>query len=311
MNTNDYPSHPLAAVSFYGADAAHFLQGQLTINTETLAAGEWRRAAYCSRQGRMLANGLLLHLPADAPYFLFIMSADIAEAVAAMLRRYVLRAKVTVALPALQISVTAADGLAPVLPGGTVDFYEQIARIDEGGGLRWTVAVDAPLPPDSGGAESGLSPAVWQRGEIERGVAWVSEKTQDNVLPQFVNYELIGGVDFEKGCFVGQEVIARLHHLGAVKRRGMMISAAAGNVPAAGEVLRTAAGKPAGEVVNSVALAEGDAAAAGFIGFAAVGKDAGELLIGDEEAVAAATAIPLTVQPPPYPIIEHEKFQRR
>lgn len=296
-------------VTFRGADAAQFLHGQLTTNTETLAAGSWQRTAYCSRQGRMLANGILAHLPQEgegAPCFAFVLGADIAESVAAMLKKFVLRAKVVVEVAAARVFVEGADATPPALAGGAVTLRDSgdggMAAIDEGGGRVLLFNVDAHGAEDAQEGQ-GDGSAAWQRAEIDRGIAWVSAATQDAIIPQFVNLELLGGVDFHKGCFVGQEVIARLHHLGEVKRRGMIVHGGGGaSAAAAGDALKTAEDKPCGEIVNSVPT-EG-----GFIALAAVARSA---VAAEGAAEINCNGSAVTVQPPPYPIVEQEKFKRR
>ena len=143
-------------------------------------------------------------------------------------------------------------------------------------------------------AASGGGGENWHLGEIQRGVPWLCMALQDVLIPQFVNFDVLGGVDFQKGCFVGQEVIARLHHLGEVKRRGMIVSG--GGMAAAADTLTDVNGKPAGVIVNSAAVAEG------FVAFASVMRAAGALLLDGRQVSA---------QLPPYPIVEQEKFKRQ
>lgn len=294
----------LAAVTFRGADAATFLNGQLTINAPALPPAHWQRAAYCSRQGRMLANGILVNVAAeDEPYFALLLSADIAETTAAMLKKFVLRAKVKVEAPAVHIfatTATAAD--APALPGGSANIQDSIVEVDEGGGRMLFFNTEectlAAMHTHLNAAPDAQDSALWQRQEIQRGVAWVCAATQDMFIPQFVNFELLGGVDFSKGCFVGQEVIARLHHLGEVKRRGMLLRSS--GAASAGDALHTDAGKPAGEIANAAA----DEAGTGFIAFAALSKAAAEGAVLRDGAACEVLA-------PPYAIVEQEKFKRR
>ncbi len=306
MTTNK--PYPLAAVAFDGADAAHFLQGQLTINSETLAANTWRRAAYCSRQGRMIACGLLLRWADDdaGQHFLWVMHDDIAATLASQLQRFVLRAKVKISQPALYFSaVVAKEAKTPALPqgSGAIDLYEDtaIARINEGDGSG-IIFNRAEMSPEVWQAQCAqrqtITADAWQQNEAQRAVPWVNTATQDMFIPQFLNFDLLGGVDFEKGCFVGQEVIARLHHLGNVKRRGMVVSATSGGCLSPAMVIKTAEGKTAGEVVNSVATPQG------CIAFAAIVKELAEQELWAEEHA-------LHITPPPYPIIEAEKFKRQ
>lgn len=294
MTANHQPVPDLSALAFRGKDAAAFLQGQLTINTAALAAGRWQRAAYCSRQGRVLANGLLARLGEEE--LLFVMCADLAGSVAAMLRKFVLRAKVEIIPLAAPVFAAAGDGeqAAVAMPSGSVAVSGDIVEIDEGGGRRLLVGTGETPGAEAAAGSSGGS--AWWRSEIQRGVGWVGAATQDMFIPQFINLELLGAVDFQKGCFVGQEVIARLHHLGKVKQRGMVIRGA--GEAAAAMPVKTADGKPAGAVVNAAAAPEGG----GFTAFAALAREAGGGL--------EVNGSPVSAQPPPYEIVEQEKFRR-
>ena len=299
MTTSVQYLSQLAAVVFRGRDAAPFLQGQLTINTQTLLPGQWRRAAYCSRQGRMLACGMLAHLPAESDEeqcFLFLLSADLAEVVKTLLQRFILRAKVRIELPAAHVIATVAAAAPPATGSGVVTLTDGIATLDEGVGrqLQVNVADMSQADMQTRCAVSGGGGEDWHLGEIQRGVPWLCMALRDALIPQFVNFDVLGGVDFQKGCFVGQEVISRLHHLGEVKRRGMIVSG--GGAAAAADTLTDVNGKPAGVIVSSVAVAEG------FVAFAAVARAAGALLLDGRQ---------VNVQLPPYPIVEQEKFKRR
>ena len=163
----------IARIIFDGKDAAAFLQGQLSADVAGLANGKQTRAAYCNRQGRVVASMILYRTFEEQ--FVAVVCADVADELMMRLSRFILRAKV-------------------------------VMRIEDGGGLT-----------DNANSNN------WQRAEIVRGIPWIGKATMEMFLPQFINLDLLGGVSFRKGCYVGQEVIARLHYLGAVKRRAMII----------------------------------------------------------------------------------------
>lgn len=275
---NTHPINQLAAVEFVGADAASFLQGQLTINSETLQAGAWRRAAYCSRQGRIITCGILCRLAADdgEQRFLWIVAADSADDVTTQLRRFILRAKVRTAI--LSAAFFGGSGKTPAAAAGDVVVDGDTLSLDDG--LRVTL--------NAAGNNADGDNQAWARTEIKRAVPWISAKTRELFIPQFVNFELLGGVNFDKGCYVGQEVIARLHHLGQVKRRGVILAGAAAPPPP-GTVVSDSDGNNAGEIVNSAS--DGD----GFIALASVklSRMTTPLFVGD-------SAVKPT--PPPYPL---------
>lgn len=293
---------PLATIAFTGADSAAFLQGQLTVNTTAMRAGTWRRAAHCSRQGRVLANGLLARLPAEADAFYFIVRADLATATAANLQKFVLRAKVRIAPLSAHITApTLADPTLPPPAGGTLHGTPHgengTAELGDGAGiLRLTFTAS---PPPSENTANPDAQNDWWRNELRRGIPWIGAATSDLFLPQFINWDLLGGIDFDKGCFVGQEVIARLHHLGEAKRRAHLIHCE--SPLSAGAPLKTTEQKPAGDIIAASAPT---ASTTTWTALAAIAKSA------DPTTITAA-ATPITVTPPPYPITEPTKFKRR
>ena len=254
----------LAAVSFVGADAASFLQGQLTANTQTLLPGRWRRAAYCSRQGRVLVCGLICRLPHDdADHFLFIVAADTAADMTTQLRRFILRAKVRTETVAAVFTAGNVSTTPPAAEGDLIA-VDGAWRVDENGEQGLHVYLGDTAEAAASAVVTGDDDDAWGRAEILRGVPWVNSQTQGLFIPQFINFELLGGVDFEKGCYVGQEIIARLHHLGKVKYRGMIICGN-GPPPQAAAALMNGDDKKAGEVVN--AIGDGDG---GFVALASI-----------------------------------------
>lgn len=281
----------LAAVEFAGEDAAAFLQGQLTVNTLTLAPGHWRRAAFCSRQGRVIACGILGRLPTEAQRLVFIVAADIAADFKTQIARYILRAKVRAeVLPARFVAMLPA-AVAPPPSGGIVTITDSIAAFTEeaadGVNLFFNLAEAADDSMLTGGAavtaDDGFS---WVRAEIQRAVPWISAQASARLIPQFINLEILDGVDFDKGCYVGQEIIARLHYLGEVKRRGVILR---GNTPPppVASAVTTEAGKSAGEIINAAPADNG------YIALAAVMP-----ALMEETLIVAEHSV--TVSPPPY-----------
>ncbi|MBE8157985.1 MAG: folate-binding protein YgfZ [Betaproteobacteria bacterium] len=233
-NTAFFPVDGLVAAAFLGADAAAFLQGQLTADAQQLPENEWRRAAYCSPKGRALAT-MLLARRGDG--FAAVLPADCATDIAARLARFVMRAKVQIQILPEKISARIApDSSPPNFFGGAVRREDGALIFDEGGGVCLRLA---GADGDNGGAENGggggeNNGAAWRREQIVRGVPWIGAAAGDIFVPQYFNWELLGGVDFGKGCYVGQEIIARLHYLGNIKRRGYILRGG-GAPPAAGE----------------------------------------------------------------------------
>ena len=281
------PVPDLAALIFSGADAASFMQGQFTGDVRALGEnGAWQRSAYCSPKGRMLANFILLRRTESEHAAL--LSADIADETAKRLRMFVLRAKVDIVRAPAAFVFAAGDFSPP-------DFSDDpdAVAVAEGAGrhLLCHLQGDANrlLPA---GAELTADNFAWRRAQIADAVPWVRAETRDMFIPQHVNYEAppLSGVNFQKGCYVGQEVVARLHYRGAVKRRARP-GCGDGPPPPPGAVLRDSQKQAAGNVVDAVPTADG---AEKFATLICAQLSATELFLEDGREAR--------LLPPPHPI---------
>ena len=202
-----------------GDDARAFLHGQLTNDIENLAPGRARFAGWCTAKGRLLATFLVI---ARADGFLLQLSRDIAPAIAKRLAMFVLRSKVKVTDVTAEwaqagtwdAALLASLGIAVPEGYGVSETQGALAVALEPG--RWLLLAtgDAASRLQADAAES-----VWTLAEIRAGRALISQPVQDQFVPQMVNLERAGGVDFRKGCYPGQEIVARAQYRGAVKRR--------------------------------------------------------------------------------------------
>ncbi len=190
-----------------GADARAFLHAQLTNDIAGLAPDRAALAGWCTAKGRLLATMLVIP---SADGFLLQLSKDLAPAVAKRLSMFVLRSKVKVADESdawtqygLWNASLNAAGVA--WEGGVVS-----VGVGEGRFLR----MGKDLSQSCAGSED-----QWTLQEIRAGRPWISAATQDQFVPQMVNLETVGGVDFQKGCYPGQEIVARAQYRGQVKRR--------------------------------------------------------------------------------------------
>jgi folate-binding protein YgfZ len=201
-----------------GEDAVPFLHNLLTNDINHLTEGIARHAALCTPKGRMIASFLIWREGAD---FLLMLSADILPAILKKLSMYVLRSKVKLADVTAERTLVGVVG-ASMAPAGAM----QTARFADGTALRLDgERVVLALP--AGASPADLPPAAalerWHLAEIAAGMPRITAATQELFTPQMVNYELpaVGGVSFQKGCYPGQEVVARTQYLGKVKRRMM------------------------------------------------------------------------------------------
>ena len=233
------PLEDLTVFTAAGADALTFLHGQLTQDVTGLPADAARLAGYCTAKGRLLATLVMWRGAAadsdDAPQFYGMVRQDLSQALVKRLSMFVLRAKVKLsavplhvagvqATPEQAAALEAAAGALPRavwqradLPSGT-----WIAAPSADERLRWWwIASDAQLEQSAALAQAlGLASAEhWQAADLAAGIPWIGAATQDVFIPQTVNLDLIQGVSFTKGCYPGQEVVARSHYRGTVKRR--------------------------------------------------------------------------------------------
>lgn len=260
------PLTQFALLDVTGPDARAFLHGQLSNDIEHLPPGQARRAGYCSPKGRLLAS--LLVVPRQEG-FMLQLARDIAAPVAKRLTMYVLRSKVKIAdagesctqfgvwgldaasnLSACGLEVPAGEMQVSVAPGGTV--------IAIGGG-RYLVIAPPSMTAALGERFRLVSPEWWTLGEVRAGLPLVTLPTQDQFVPQMANLELVGGVDFKKGCYPGQEVVARTQYLGKLKRRmyrGVVQDPSAA-APSPGQDLFSTEPQAVGTIVNAAARPEG------------------------------------------------------
>ena len=239
-----------------GADAAAFLHGQLTNDVQALDACRAVLAGYCSAKGRLLASFVVWRPAADE--FLLACSADLLAATLKRLRMFVLRAKCQLDDATAEVPLTGLAGPAAAAWLGDAAPAAVWSRTshDGAGAIRLPDAAGVPrflltgpppadLPP--------LPPGAWRWLEVESGVPTIEQATVDAFVPQMLNYEVLGGIDFRKGCYPGQEVVARSQYRGTLKRRSFLFEiAAAAGIQAGQEVFHTAdPAQPAGQVVNA------------------------------------------------------------
>lgn len=254
-------------IAFTGEESASFLHKQLTNDVEHLGLGEVRLAGYCSPKGRLLATFLLWRN--EESIFLQLPRA-IQAAVQKRLQMFVLRTKTAAADVAeryVTLAVGGADAEAVLQTWFDVLPAAPYSKIDHplGTVLRVADAFGAPRylwlasPQTASMAASMLRDRLvvggneaWRLSEIHAGVPQVGPATQEQFVPQMVNFELLGGVNFKKGCYPGQEIVARSQYLGKLKRRTALASIADASAAPGAEVYSPAdPEQPCGMVVNT------------------------------------------------------------
>ncbi|XXQ69263.1 YgfZ/GcvT domain-containing protein [Neisseriaceae bacterium B1] len=196
-----------------GDERHDFLHNQLSNDIIHLAANQACYATYNTPKGRVIANMIVLNTGTE---LLLILAADLAETVCKRLKMFVLRAKVQLeVLPDWGVSGSLKDDAEPILPSEpqlvlTVNGQGEI-QLPHSGSLK--VAPKAKFPDIDEKAVQ-----IFNRHEIESGYPWISAATTETCVAQMLNQHIIGGVHFRKGCYPGQEIIARAQYRGQVKR---------------------------------------------------------------------------------------------
>ena len=245
-----------------GADAATFLQSQLTQDVLGLQHDQVRLAGYCSPKGRLLGSMLVWRMDDDT--FGLLCSADLAAPLLKRLSMYVLRAKCRLDDATAQWSVWGLVGAsAERWLGDAAPAPGRVARRQVGSvlGLRPAEGHARRLlvqPADAAAPKlPALDASAWRRLEVTSGVPRITAATVEQFVPQMINLERVGGVDFQKGCYPGQEIVARSQYRGTVKRR-MLLFATDGAADAGQDVFHSGEpSQPAGMVVNAASDAAG------------------------------------------------------
>ncbi|MET0333916.1 MAG: folate-binding protein [Rhizobacter sp.] len=257
------PLPHLGLIRAQGADAATFLHGQLTNDFALLDTAHARLAGYCSAKGRLLASFIGWKRADDD--LLLACSADLLAATQKRLSMFVLRAKCKLSDATAQWRLLGLAGssalawLGDATPAAVWDKTTHqgadIVRLPDADGaprFLWAAPIDTPAPD-----LPALDTAAWRWAEVASGVAQVEAKTVDQFVPQMLNYELVGGVDFKKGCYPGQEIVARSQYRGTIKRRSFLFNSDAA-MSAGVEVFHAAdPSQPAGLVANAATAADG------------------------------------------------------
>lgn len=255
-----------ALIAVGGADAIRFLHGQLTSDLHALPRDRSQLSAWCSPKGRVLAMFRVFH---HDPGFLLQLPHELLEPTLKRLRLYVLRA-------AVELN-DASDALLPIGvagPAATAALVERLGDVPPGvddvrrsqgltvtrlPGARPRFQVLGPaaamrsLWEHLAGAARPGGRAAWALLDILAAVPTVGRATADAFLPQMLNLQALGALSFTKGCYPGQEIIARTHHLGTLKRRLYLVHAEAETPPRPGDPVHTAAAEGA---VGTVLAAE-------------------------------------------------------
>ncbi|QIB64491.1 CAF17-like 4Fe-4S cluster assembly/insertion protein YgfZ [Kineobactrum salinum] len=291
-----------------GSDALDFLQNQTSCDLRELETGRACYGVYCTPQGRVVCDFLALQAAPD--HLILRLRHDILEQTVSTLARFAMFSKVNLQpqLDHWQLLVCwgeragpALAALYPQLPAGALDCVSQdgalLVQLDASGS-RFECLIDNRAQPQLAQQLAGQLAAgdetEWHALTLQDGIARIEAATVAQFLPEQLNYDLTGHINFRKGCYPGQEVIARMHYRGKAKRRMLLMQLPAGALPAAGAPLYHQGGeRVVGNIVNSAATGTGTLA---LVTTTRAGVD------GDLRLAPDASAPPLQQLSLPYPV---------
>lgn len=270
MTTFVIPELPHSGlIRFSGEDAQTFLHGQLSCDVAALAPTHSTYGAYCTPKGRALASFLLWR---SEQGFFMQLPASLRKPIQEQLSKFILRSKVRAEDASgghVLIGIAGQDAakLVQQVLGAAPKASHEVMHTDRATVLRlpverYEIAVSreqAPYLTEALRAAARAGPEHWEWLAIRAGVPIILPATQEQFVPQMMNLDLIGGVNYEKGCYPGQEIVARMHYRGTLKQR-MYLASLAGNAnPQPGDKLYSKgfAGQASGTIVNAARSPEG------------------------------------------------------
>ena len=260
----------LGVLHVAGEDAAEFLHNQLTQSVRALGESHSMLAAWCNPKGRTRA--LFRVVPSDTG-LLLIADADLLEALRPKLQMFILRARVALtdlsdaegllglAGPTAETLLTEAAGSLPDRPDTLTRAGDlHIIALPGEQGLRYLLLAPAEqlkaFSQRFGETLTAGSESFWRLQDIRVGLPAITPATSESIIPTMLNLESLGGISYEKGCYPGQEVVARMHYRGQLKRR-LYRAAVGGEPPVPGSAVTDTDGGEAGTVISAAAAPGG------------------------------------------------------
>ncbi len=260
---------PLGLIEVTGADAGSFLQGQLSNDLRELGPSRAQLSSFNSPKGRMLA---VLHLFRGTDSIFLELHRSVLEATLKRLRLFVLRSKVNLEDASIRRGVLGLAGPDAAARLKEIGLPAPLAALDlawagevaiirrQGECPRYTLCAPFERLTELSGALAGKAATVdgnaWKLLDIEAGIPTVYPATSDHFVPQMCNLDALGGISFNKGCYTGQEIVARVHYRGAVKRR-MSLIRTDGELPVPGSRIALPGSANSGEVVDAACHPDG------------------------------------------------------
>ncbi|MFK8030553.1 MAG: folate-binding protein YgfZ [Gammaproteobacteria bacterium] len=245
------PETPLGytGLEVAGSDAATFLQGQMTANVTALSIGQCQLSALCEPKGRVIAQMDILRTGEEA--YALILAHRLAAAVITTLKKYLMRSKVTITPWPEQpgFSLRTADN-APAQGQGYLGSDQIVVCRPTWLPLNDPKWVLTNGSTDAGEAEADPRDLTWAHAHVLFGIAPPVTATDLQYIPQMLNLDILEGISMTKGCYTGQEIIARVHHRGSVKRRLRRFLVDGNSDIEIGHAVEDEAGSNAGSIVE-------------------------------------------------------------
>jgi folate-binding protein YgfZ len=258
--TQLYPILDQQIVQVNGPDSAKFMQGQFSCNLSEINGEQFRRGACCNAKGRMITS---FSAAQHGDNYLLAMDPELVEPTLSHLKKYMVFFKT---------QMTATNWVMAGLKGPDADtvierlFNQVPAEAYQQANSEHGLAIKLPfnagyelwIKPDEAdnlftelmASCSVATNEMWRRNLIEHGLAQLTAHNQESLIPQMMNLGVTGGISFNKGCYTGQEIVARMQYLGKLKRHGYVFSSTASDIPAGSEVFTHDKSSAIGEVVN-------------------------------------------------------------
>ena len=257
----------LGLLEVSGAEAVSFLQGQVTNDVKLLTVGNKAHlTAHCNPKGRMLALFLAF---AHHDHLHLQCNRSLLEPMMKRLKMYVMRSKVDIkdvseTIIKFGINGPNASALLTPLFSKIPTQDDEILSLENGTILKlptiagharfeiFTNEVNAPIIFNALKVSCKLvGKPCWDWLNIQMGIPDISLKTQEQFVPQMLNLDILNGINFKKGCYTGQEIVARTHYLGTVKRRTYLAAIASSIAPTEGDKVIDSLNNEVGQIVRS------------------------------------------------------------
>ena len=207
-------------ISISGADSTEFIQGQMTQDISAIGDDEARMTAILNPQGRVMSTALIMHWDDS---IILVLNKDTVDDLIVWLSRFILRSKVTVSR--LEAHIYGLNQNLANIESDSLDLEKEIfcLRSIETDAER-TLLITKSLHDFSKSSITTMSSRNWRLADIQAGIPIIYKENIAKFIPQMVNLDLINGISFNKGCYTGQEIVARVQHRGKIKRRMFHIS---------------------------------------------------------------------------------------